>query len=973
MALPMAAATVSFTTGKAVGSAFNIAVNSGLKVTVKWNNGETDTYLSDGGVKTFEVKGTSAEINTDQDILSLYLGDNAITTLKFDITASSIRQLFCPQNLLTQLDLTVCNQLVDLNCQDNRLTSIVLSSSLLETCDLSNNQLKDITLPGNGGYLQTLSLSGNQITELAGVENMKHLKHLFMANNQIKALSLRKNKQLRHVVAYNNGLTLLQTSGLKHLQQVWVSDNQLEKLSLDAASRLVSIKADHNQLSHIDWTADCQPSFNFIDVTDNQLFFNSLPTIYDKEKKTYKVEAHLLPQAPYYLTESVVATKEYTQWKDEFTCNGWQAPTTLKAQVESKGSAVATTDYTLQNGVLSFKQPLQQVTLTAESAEYPGIRLTTKPFEVKELSLSQVTFNYRYNGRVIATESKQYEMGTLVETLPQKHEKDFCTYEFKKQIVNEPQATIDVNVVWKGPFQFAESFETATWYYLAINQGNKVQGYLHHRDQQPIALTTAPGNEDYYWAFFGDPFHILVMNLAQGKDKYLGNTPDFPLMQGEKCPWTIFAANATKGKFLLHDDERGYTCYTNKEIKYSPKSIQGAHFVVQKAPKIEKDCAQKVRNEIAPFFDENHLGHYFELTREAYDKYKDQVKAAESQCSTRTYEELKSMLTANLVYPADGFYRLKNVKTQGYLYAKNKSSLFCDGNGQRLETIVEIRSTLPPGNFYKENKPFLLVQDKWCSNTHTNHTPSLLDSKANFVQYLPLAPGKFAFAIAYYNARPGWEQHLETSFYTASTGQQVKGSNSMPTLEATASVWTIEEAKQATVALQTIGNDYYGTMYAPYPVSIANATANSVCLDNEKGKLEPIVGTVPGKTPVVLHSYQATATINLLQDNVAPLQAKNLLQGCLLPLENTANCLFLGERKGLAGFYPAAAAPVAANSAYISTTDAPAGGLEFGQTETGIESLIINEDTIVYDLQGRRVMHPQAGVYIVNQHKVYIK
>ena len=973
LALPMVAAPVRFTTDRTIGSSFNIAVNSGLQVTINWENGESESFLSDGSLTTIPVKASSAEINTNYEILSLYLGNNAITALEFDITASSIRQLYCPENLLTQLDLTVCHQLVDLNCQDNQLSQIQLSSCLLETCDLSNNQLKNITIPGNGNYLRTLSLSGNQITELTGVEEMKHLESLFMANNQIRDLSLRKNKQLRQVVAYNNVLTNLQTSGLKQLQQVWVSNNQLQKLNLDAASQLVSIKADHNQLSHILWTADCQQSFNFMDVTDNRLFFNSLPTIYDQEKKTYSVEAHVLPQSPYVLTESLIETKNYAQWKDEFTQNGWKILTALKTQFESNGTAVPADLYTLQNGVLTFHKALPSVTIAAESADYPGIRLTTAPFEVKELTLAEVTFNYQYKGRTIATESKQYEMGTKIEELPQKHEKDFCTYEFDKITVEHPQENVNVNVIWNGPFDFSDAFETATWYYLTINSGDKLVGYLHHRDQQPIELTATLGSEDYYWAFLGDPFHIQVVNLSQGKDKSLCNTPDFPLVQGKMCPWSIFAANATKGKFLLHDDERGYTFYTNKVIKYSPQSTQGAHFIVQKAPKIEKDYTQKVIQEIAPFFDENHLGHYFELTREAYDAYKDKVKAAESECNATTYQELKTMLNKHILYPADGFYRLKNAASQGYLYAQNKGALFCDGKAKQLETVVEIRSVLPPGNVYKEEHPFLLIQDKWCSNTNVNHTPTLLDSKANFIQYLPLAPGKFAFAIAYYNARPGWEEHLQTSFYTASTNQQVKGSDSMPTLQTTASVWTIEAATQASVELQSIGDTYYGTLYVTYPVSVENGTANRLYVENGKGHLEAIDGTVPGKTPVVLCCDQTPANIRLQPGTSTPLEAQNILQGCLLPIDNPTGDLFLGAREGIAGFYPIQQPQTAANSAFVPETSAPAGGFEFYQLKTGIESLILDKDTKVYDLQGRRVMHPQSGVYIVNQRKVYIK
>ncbi len=51
-------------------------------------------------------------------------------------------------------------------------------------------------------------------------------------------------------------------------------------------------------------------------------------------------------------------------------------------------------------------------------------------------------------------------------------------------------------------------------------------------------------------------------------------------------------------------------------------------------------------------------------------------------------------------------------------------------------------------------------------------------------------------------------------------------------------------------------------------------------------------------------------------------------------------------------------------------------GYPFGGGATGIESLIANEKSAsneVFDLQGRRVVRPAKGIYIVNGKKIVVK
>lgn len=66
-----------------------------------------------------------------------------------------------------------------------------------------------------------------------------------------------------------------------------------------------------------------------------------------------------------------------------------------------------------------------------------------------------------------------------------------------------------------------------------------------------------------------------------------------------------------------------------------------------------------------------------------------------------------------------------------------------------------------------------------------------------------------------------------------------------------------------------------------------------------------------------------------------------------------------------------------AHKAYLAVPEVEAAkGYPFGGDATGIEGLNINDnDNVneVYDLQGRRVVRPAKGIYIVNGKKIVVK
>ena len=135
-------------------------------------------------------------------------------------------------------------------------------------------------------------------------------------------------------------------------------------------------------------------------------------------------------------------------------------------------------------------------------------------------------------------------------------------------------------------------------------------------------------------------------------------------------------------------------------------------------------------------------------------------------------------------------------------------------------------------------------------------------------------------------------------------------------------------------------------------------------------------------------SSDPTTTITMALTETAPDGdfSGNSLEGTMTEINTTGTndyyVLNYTTANGV-GFYKLSntSGTIEANKAYL-TYDGKAGargffGLDDNNGTTGIEMPVVegndNADTVVYDLQGRRVLNPTKGLYIVNGKKVVIK
>ena len=121
-----------------------------------------------------------------------------------------------------------------------------------------------------------------------------------------------------------------------------------------------------------------------------------------------------------------------------------------------------------------------------------------------------------------------------------------------------------------------------------------------------------------------------------------------------------------------------------------------------------------------------------------------------------------------------------------------------------------------------------------------------------------------------------------------------------------------------------------------------------------------------------------TGSITMTKTETAPDvdYSGSSLTGTMTSITNPGNAYVLNGKNG-AGFYKLkTTGTIGANKAYLTYSD-PTLAREFFLFDeaTGIEMPTVedvNADAVVYDLQGRRVVNPTKGLYIVNGKKVFI-
>ncbi len=392
------------------------------------------------------------------------------------------------------------------------------------------------------------------------------------------------------------------------------------------------------------------------------------------------------------------------------------------------------------------------------------------------------------------------------------------------------------------------------------------------------------------------------------------------------------------------------------------------------------------------------LGEYTETGKETFESA---LEAANNIDQTKTdvsyqttIDEATTALTSainalNIIMPADGtFLRLKNIKTNAYLTAPStvgdvSSNLTASSaTGSDASSIWYYYkgdgTTSDPGyllsyqaGFYLSGTGTTLTND--ISSNYTANTGLAFQKSVNY-------PSKYQV----YVPKGGYWQ-----VGSATDGGDINRLNqSGHTEEAQTDqyCWTLEEVTELPVTMNVVGGASYATLCLPVPVQV-NVQANNATLSSDKSYLSLTAMTdnqIPANTPAVLISSEATtgATATIL--STAPSDTyTSVLTGSNIATTSWstdhADDFTLGQDSNTPGFYKWDGTTLGPNRAYLPASSVSAGvrglAFHFGDETTGINTAATPNASSgkVYDLQGRRVMNAQKGLYIVGGKKVLVK
>ena len=191
--------------------------------------------------------------------------------------------------------------------------------------------------------------------------------------------------------------------------------------------------------------------------------------------------------------------------------------------------------------------------------------------------------------------------------------------------------------------------------------------------------------------------------------------------------------------------------------------------------------------------------------------------------------------------------------------------------------------------------------------------------------------------------------------------------------------WWLEEVTTLPVTVSAAG---WATLYAPVALTIPTGLTGvyTAAVDGKTLKLTALKGTIPANTPVLIEANAATYNFTIDYNAAAEAQTTDL-KGTLETINKPADKTIYTLQKPAAanneiGFYKYGGENLQGFRAYgenLLGTTSTAEGLIFDKGDvTAIENVEINDgkQTVIYDLNGRRVEKMLKGIYIVNGKKV---
>lgn len=168
-----------------------------------------------------------------------------------DFTA--LKELYCLQNPLFNLDLSKNTALTKLSCGNSLLSSLNISNNIaLTELDCQNSRITSLDLSKNT-ELTKLLCNTNQITSLDLSKNTK-LTFVQCNDNQIVNLNVPANPALVHLSCNNNQISTFNINSCIALTDLDCSFNRLSSLNVSNNTALINMYCNNNQIVDLDVT-----------------------------------------------------------------------------------------------------------------------------------------------------------------------------------------------------------------------------------------------------------------------------------------------------------------------------------------------------------------------------------------------------------------------------------------------------------------------------------------------------------------------------------------------------------------------------------------------------------------------------------------------------------------------------------------------------------------------------------------------
>ena len=547
------------------------------------------------------------------------------------------------------------------------------------------------------------------------------------------------------------------------------------------------------------------------------------------------------------------------------------------------------------------------------------------------------------------------------------------------------------------PFVKTTNDSDPNYYALLMHQNTNNDGFVKYSalDTQLTAdhstanignyaenYATLLGEDGYWWYFKGNVLDgFQIFNKAAGTEnnrKMAYGTGGYPIIKENPASYTWKLAKSTH----VYASAKDWTCigrtdngnYMNLQdgaVKYWSDADNGSSFKFY----TPLDIATMTADEFNLM--QNYLGapdgallgsRYVEQHRAEMVSAKGQK--ANNLAAVKLLRDHKEAYNASLAanelndgLVAGKYYRLYNAGYGKYLTVDPSNSKLVgtqleDGLKKNYGSVIYIAEN---GANYT-----LSAQGKYFGNVVTSDQVSLSDAAVDYrIQHVG---ARFAF-----NGNNGSRYGY---LHTAANGSVVGWETG-----AVATHWYVMPATDIQVALNEVDGAYYGTLYVPFAVKVADSDAASKLYtgsinSTQDGLVMTKQGTVPAGTGIVIASDNNTATLDI---TTATGTLASDLQGTYRTMtENLGDYLYLGKSNtdNKLGFYAngTGLTSVAANKAYLPKSLVSSLSLRmfFNDDVTGISGIETAGDSAapVFDLSGRRVVRTvKGGVYISNGKK----